>query len=963
MSAMIAPAILAQSIPSGGAPLTNVADIAVNGNFYGGSNGGNPIAVRTIVPVTGQPFTQAARIDVQNPDGLFYSTAVTAQSNRAVAQGDVVLLHFYMRAIQTTAETGTVVAHVYAEGPAPSYTKSISMQVHAGPGWTEYFLPFTVATAHTSGEFGIKMGFAESDRPQILEVAGYEAIWYGTSRTIAEMPRTSFQYDGRDPNATWRAAAAARIEQHRKAVYEIRVVNNDGMPVPGATVRMKMKRHAFQFGSAFVSARVVNQATTDNQTYRAKLLELFNAGSTENDLKWGAWIGEWGTSFNKPQTLAALSYLRDQGMHLRGHVLVWPSERNLPNIIDVLLPTADPSIPGLVRSHIDEIVGATEPYLQEWDVLNEPYDNHDLMDLFGNSIMVDWFNRARLNHANALLFINDYGILSGGGVNIAKQDAYENTIQYLLNSGAPVGGIGFQGHMGSSPTGIPRVWTVMQRYAQAFPELAFRVTEFDVDTDDEQLQADYTRDFLTIVFSHPQSIGLQFWGFWEGAHWRPKAAMFRQDWTEKPSVGAYRDLVFGKWWTDESSATRADGRALGRGFLGDYDVEVTVGGQTITQSFSLTSAGVVQDIVVNVPIAGDPQVTRQPFGTTVLPGEPASLEVEVAGSPAPQITWFKNDVALNEHGTALNIASATSANEARYYAEVSNSLGTVRSREVRVGVRSPANRNEKLINISTRGNVQSGEGLMVAGFYITGSGTKNVLLRGVGPRLGILGVPGALGDPRIWIYRVGENTPFADNDSWNPALTTVFSQVGAFPLDGDTASAALQLDLAAGGYTVHVTGMNGTTGVGLVEAYDASTGTPLELVNISTRGLVGQGDDILIAGFYIQGQVPKKVLIRAAGPKLAVYGVQGALPDPTLTLFEPLVGGGAREIAFNDDWGVGNDPQEIANTAASVGAFDFDPGSRDASMVVWLEPGGYTVHLAGANGSTGIGLIEVYQVP
>lgn len=961
--ALLAPAARAQEIPSGGLPLTDVADIAVAGSFYGGTNNGGPIAVRTIVPAGGQPFTQAAQFDVQNPDGLFYSTAVSAYSNRAVAQGDVVLLHFYMRAIQTTSETGSVVAHVYVEGPAPDYAKSISTQVFSGMEWTEYFLPFTVVASQATGELGIKMGFAESERPQILEIAGYEAIWYGTSRTIDEMPRTSFRYDGREPDAAWRSAAAARIEQYRKADYEVRVVNAAGIPVPGAAVRMKMKRHAFEFGTAFVASRVADQSSSENRTYLDKLLELFNAGSTENALKWPAWIGEWGQGFNKPQTLAALSYLQDQGMHLRGHVLVWPSQRNLPTSLGTLLASADPSLPQLVLDHIDDIVGTTKDYLEEWDVLNEPYDNHDLMDLFGQHIMVDWFAEARLNHPTARLFINDYGILSGGGLNVAKQDAYENTIRYLLDNGAPVEGIGFQGHFDGSPSGIPKVWSVMQRYAQAFPDLAFRVTEFDVDSDDEQLQADYLRDFLTIVFSEPQAIGFQLWGFWEGAHWRPRAAIIRQDWTEKDSAAAYRDLVFNQWWTDEQRTTRADGRVSGRGFLGDYTVEVTVGGQTVSQPLTLASGGAVQDVVVDVPEAGDPQVTRQPFGTTVSPGGSVHLEVEVAGDPAPQITWYKNGVALNEHGTVLEIASASSSDEARYYAAVSNSIGTIKSREVRVGVRAPADRHEKLVNISTRGSVLTGEDVMIAGFVITGTGTKSVLLRGIGPRLGSFGVPGTLGDPTMSIYRLGENVPFAENDNWDPALATLFTQVGAFDLTGDTDSAALQVDLPAGGYTVKIAGVNNTTGIGIVEAYDANSGAPLEFVNISTRGRVQSDSGILIAGFYISGSVPKRVLIRGIGPTLGSYGVGGTLADPTLTLFEQLAGGATREIAFNDDWSVGNDPQAIATAASATGAFPLNPYSRDASMVVWLEPGGYTVHLSGANGSTGVGLVEVYRMP
>jgi endo-1,4-beta-xylanase len=198
---------------------------------------------------------------------------------------------------------------------------------------------------------------------------------------------------------------------------------------------------------------------------------------------------------------------KQQGLALRGHVLVWPSERNLPNSIKALLPTRDPSVPAKVLAHIDDVVTATQGLLGEWDVLNEPYDNHDLMDFYGSSVMADWFRRAHERHPAARLYINDYSILSGGGLNVAHQNHYEQTIRTILNAGAPLHGIGFQGHFEGAPTGMQKVWSLLERYSGAFPGVVFKITEFDVDTEDEALQADYTRDLLTLVFSHPQAAG------------------------------------------------------------------------------------------------------------------------------------------------------------------------------------------------------------------------------------------------------------------------------------------------------------------------------------------------------------------------------------------------------------------------------------------------------------------------
>lgn len=238
---------------------------------------------------------------------------------------------------------------------------------------------------------------------------------------------------------------------------------------------------------------------------------------------------------------------------------------------------ADPAAQQIVLDHIDNITSATANLLSEWDVLNEPYDNHYLMDAFGDSVMIDWFAQARSNLPTQKLYINDYSILSAGGRDVAHQQHYENTITYLVENNAAIDGIGMQSHFGSSPTAIPRVYEILDRFHQKFPALEIRSTEFDVDTLDEQLQADYTRDFMTIFFSHPATVGIQNWGFWAGAHWRANAAYYTLDWQEKPNAVAWKDLIFNTWWNDFTGVSNNDGEFSARGFYGTYRVTVTHG--------------------------------------------------------------------------------------------------------------------------------------------------------------------------------------------------------------------------------------------------------------------------------------------------------------------------------------------------------------------------------------------------
>ena len=956
-----APRLPAQEIPAGGESLVSLPDIATQGSFYANQNGDGPVATRTVVSVEGPGFDQAARINTARPTGLFYSSAVTAAANRPLADGDVVLLHFFMRAIETSDESGTVVLQAYFEGPGPGYTKSLSRRTTATSEWTEYFLPFEIEGNYGLGSAAMKFGVGGALRPQVLEFGGVELLWYGTSRSVDELPRTGFSYIGREADAPWRAEAAARIEQHRKADFALNIVDANGEPLRGAQVRVRQQSHAFDFGTAMVASRIMSDSP-DNTIYKEKILELFNAGTFENDTKWPPWIGEWGASFNQQQTLAAGAWTQARNLRMRGHVLVWPSTRNMPDAFEDQINAADPAIPGIILDHIDDVMQPTNPFFEEWDVINEPYDNFDIMRTYGDEHMIDWFQRARENHATAELYINDYSIIAGGGLNVAKQDAYAETIQYLIDGGAPITGIGFQGHFSGSPTGMPRILEILQRYTTEFPGLKMRITELDMTTDDEELQADFYRDFITLAMSHPQMDGVQFWGFWEGSHWRPSSALYREDWSEKPAVAAYRQLVLRDWWTDNADLTPATGTIAGRGFHGEYVFDVVYGDHTISGSFDLTSAGVNTTVAVDVAPSAEPSFIRQPLGRTVLPGEDVTLTAVAAGFPVPTITWHRDGAALGVTGETLVLPAVGANDDAYYQAIASNDLGTAETRRIRVAVRTAGPSREELANISTRGHVDTGSEVLVAGFVIDGDSDKDVVIRAVGPRLQEFGLAEVLADPQIEIYRSGESTPMLSNDDWSPDLAAIFTELGAFELADDEKSAAVRATLSPGAYTALVSGVDDGTGIALVEVYDAQTGSPTRMANISTRGMVGVDAAALVAGFVIEGEIPQPVLIRGIGPTLADFGVADALEDPFLRLYERLPDGTTRFVMANNRWGFGN-TDEIAATTARVGGFPLRAGSADACLLVSLEPGAYTVNLSGVGDGTGIALVEVYRIP
>ena len=272
-----------------------------------------------------------------------------------------------------------------------------------------------------------------------------------------------------------------------------------------------------------------------------------------------------------------------------------------------------------------------------------------------------------------------------------------------------------------------------------------------------------------------------------------------------------------------------------------------------------------------------------------------------------------------------------------------------------------------LRNLSTRGQVGTGANVLITGFIIGGSTSKQVLIRAVGPTLGPLGVVSPLADPQLQVFtQAGVPIAGGYNNDWNIGDASAMTSVGAFSLPSGSKDSSLIVTLPPGLYTTQVSGVGGTTGVALVEFYDLDSISPFssqKVVNVSTRGLVGSGQNVLIAGFAISGTAPKKLLLRAVGGKaLSDLGVTGVLDDPFLTLLRHQSDGSNVVVRENDSWEVGNDVALVAAAGTSSGAFPLASGSKDAAMLIVLPPGTYTAQVSGANGGSGIALVEVYEV-
>jgi GH35 family endo-1,4-beta-xylanase len=234
-----------------------------------------------------------------------------------------------------------------------------------------------------------------------------------------------------------------------------------------------------------------------------------------------------------------------------------------------------------VLRHVEEVASASVPYASVWDVINETYDNHDLMDLLGEHILVDIFAQAKKFNPHAVLYINDYNILSNNGLDHGHQDSYEKVIQYLLDQHAPLEGIGMQGHFGQQFTPPTRLLSVLDRYARF--RLPIQLTEFSVDGDDAEANARYMHDVMTVLFSHPAVNAFVFWGSISGFDYPASAqadkSMLFDSQGQPTTMGkVWRDLVYKQWWTNEDVVTGPKGDATVQGYHGQYEVTASAAG-------------------------------------------------------------------------------------------------------------------------------------------------------------------------------------------------------------------------------------------------------------------------------------------------------------------------------------------------------------------------------------------------
>ncbi|WP_026903279.1 endo-1,4-beta-xylanase [Pedobacter glucosidilyticus] len=501
-------------------------------------------------------------------------------------KGDILWVSFKSRCLVSKRETGEGFIELRLDnlvnGKA-AWPAHVVRGVSIGKDWMETSFSFIIGKDVNAADAKFVIKFDSYE--QQLQISSITLNNYKQTVNLKDLPRSKVRYEGDHPDALWRKDALQRIEKIRKGDLKIKVLQPNGRPLTNAKISISLKRNSFDWGTAINSAFILEQNNGDAKHYRDTLKKYFNQVVFENEMKWKSWTSQ-PASIRGENTKKANKWLRENGMGARGHVMVWPSWRLSPGLESLKNDTA--ALRRRIKEVIQDQTTKMKGEFSEWDVVNEPISNHDILDVLGKNEMVTWFKTAHRHAPDLKLFLNDFTLFHGKGVGSGSQKFYDN-IAMLLKEGAPIDAIGEQGHIGGAPPAIPFVLERLDYFSKF--NLPIKITEFDIRSIDDDFKANYIKDFMIAIYSHPSVTGFVQWGFWAGAHWFPEAALWDKDWTLRPHGKVYTELVNKTWTTNISTTTNALGEANTRGYCGEYEISVSHNGKDYKRYLKLDNSG------------------------------------------------------------------------------------------------------------------------------------------------------------------------------------------------------------------------------------------------------------------------------------------------------------------------------------------------------------------------------------
>jgi endo-1,4-beta-xylanase len=520
-----------------------------------------------IIPATDASFDQALQVAVPrgypNPwDVVVHSPDIEVD----LPAGRVLLATIAIRATVTQGgESGT--AKVFLQR-TPEWEGLGETGGTLDANWRQLHIATVTEKSYAAGTVGLSvhLGF---DR-QTVELGPISILDVGAATDVdfRTLPQNLIRWPGMEPDAAWRTEAAERIDRYRKRDLELTVLDANGHPIEGAMVKLTQAKRATSIGS-FTGYELLEDGE-DGAQMRDKYERLFDRVTVP--IYWA----DWGWLSQEERYVALAQWAAEQeGMDIRGHTLIYPGWRFMPSFMRDLAD--DPE--AFQEACLAQIRWVGErlsdiPF-DELDVTNELRQLTEVAEIVGVDGIAAWFAEARRAFPGVKLTLNENTILSNGGNTDFEQADLLKWYHLLKERGQAPDVLGLQAHFSEAVTGVEDMWRILDRLA-AETDAEIQITEFDLNTLNDEAQAAYTRDFYTAMFAHPAVTGITMWGFWEGDHWIPQAANWREDWTPRPSAEVYEELLGRTWRTDLKLTTDDDGTVAGRVFVGELNAAIVL---------------------------------------------------------------------------------------------------------------------------------------------------------------------------------------------------------------------------------------------------------------------------------------------------------------------------------------------------------------------------------------------------
>ncbi len=522
-----------------------------------------------------EPFKKSnAQFEIETfklPQFIYKCATSLPIHKQSVKSGRVFLLSFSAKTTKSSLETGEAKINLLFK-QSESYKNNIVSTQSISSKWQQYYIPFQSDINIDQKNLGIILHYGFKPQAFLIKDIKFELFTEGTK--FEALPKTEIVYKGMKPDAKWRKEANARIEKNRKSDFKVQFLKK-GKAISNKNIGIKLIKHDFPFGAAINAKDVV----ANNKKYKS-FKKAFDLAVFENDLK----IKSLRWQKKKDQLIEAISILKSDKIAIKGHVLIWPGFNYLTPEIKENKDNPK-KVNNLIEEHVSSLLKLTKNKISHWDVVNEAYSNRDLQKITGSEdILYNGFKTTKELQPLAKRFINEYGIISKGGLDSKKQEWYYNLIKRIdKNTGGLVDGIGIQSHIGSDLTPPEKVLEILDYYGTLNKKIS--ISEFTMDIQEPVIREQYTRDFMIAAFSHPKVSEFLFWGYVEDD--RRKVDIYKKDFTLGAMGKAYFSLINDVWKTDFISKTNDEGTILGNGFYGTYEYTFVDDSRVVIGTFQL----------------------------------------------------------------------------------------------------------------------------------------------------------------------------------------------------------------------------------------------------------------------------------------------------------------------------------------------------------------------------------------